>query len=240
MTVNSREQALSNPDDDRPGARTPAPKPAPRRRGRPSRRDAILQAAVELFAKGGSRGTCIAAIAERIGVTPPAVIHHFKTKDALLAEVVAVIDERRVDLDFRVEESRGPDRLTHLGALGERLEANGELANLQRLATVMVAEALDPDHPRHDYFVGRHREFRALVAETLRIGVVEGWVRDDVDPEVGAVIVVGALQGIQIQWFLDPDRVPIHAATESFIRLLVTALAPATDSEAPADVGAPA
>src|SRR5579883_3582480 len=68
----------------------------PARPGRqPSRRDAILQAAMDLFAKGGSRGTCIAAIAERIGVSPAAVIHHFKTKDALLAEVVAEIDNRR-------------------------------------------------------------------------------------------------------------------------------------------------
>jgi AcrR family transcriptional regulator len=203
--------------------------PAPRRRGRPSRRDAILQAAVELFAKGGSRGTCIADIAERIGVTPPAVIHHFKTKEALLAEVVGVIDERRSDLDLQSDGARGPERLTHVGLLGERLESNPELANLQRLATVMVAEALDPDHQRHDYFVGRHREFRARVAETLRIGMIEGWVRDDVDPEVGAVIVLGALQGMQIQWFLDPDRVPIRTATQTFVELLVSSLAPSTD-----------
>src|SRR5205823_1090088 len=157
---------------------------------------------------------------------PPAVIHHFKTKEALLAEVVAVIDERRADLDFQGGDVRGPERLIRVGALGARLEASEELANLQRLATVMVAEALDREHPRHDYFVGRHREFRARVAETLRIGIVEGWVRDDVDPEVGAIMIVGALQGMQIQWLLDPDRVPISTATQTFADLLVSALAP--------------
>jgi AcrR family transcriptional regulator len=204
---------------------TSAPADTPRR-GRPSRRDAILQAAVELFAKGGSRGTCIAAIADRIGVTPPAVIHHLKTKDALLGEVVAVIDQRRADLGFRGEDVPGAERLTQNRLLGERLENNPELANLQRLATVMVAEALDRDHPSHDYFVGRQREFRALMAETIRIGKVEGWVRDDVEPEVLSTIIIGAMQGIQLQWFLDPARVPIRTVLDSFFALLVEVLAP--------------
>lgn len=160
------------------------------------------------------------------------MIHHFKTKEALLTAVVGVIDERRADLDFRSDDHTGPERLTFVGALGDRLENNEELANLQRLATVMVAEALDADDPRHDYFVGRHREFRAGMAETLRIGMLEGWVRDDIDPEVGATIVVGALQGMQIQWFLDPDRVPIAAATATFVELLIDSLAPTARHEA--------
>lgn len=235
MTVNSTARSLSSealpadalPADAHPADAHPAEAPSPRRRGRPSRRDAILQAAVELFAKGGSRGTCIAAIADRIGVTPPAVIHHFKTKDALLGEVVAVIDARRVDLGFhRDDQVKGAERLTRLLLLGERLENNPELANLQRLATVMLVEALDCDHPSHDYFVGRHREFRALMAETIRIGAIEGWVRDDLDPELVSTMLLGALQGIQVQWFLDPERVPIRRVLDAFFDLVVDALAP--------------
>jgi AcrR family transcriptional regulator len=202
-----------------------------RRRGRPSRRDAILQAAIELFAKGGSRGTCIAAIADRIGVTPPAVIHHFKTKDALLDEVMAVIDTRRADLGFHDDNVEGPERLMGYRLLGERLESNPEVANLQRLATVLLVEALDGDHPRHDYFVGRHRELRALVAETIRIGAMERWVRDDVDPQLVATMLIGALHGIQVQWFLDPGRVPVQAVLDAFFELVVDALAPGRKNE---------
>jgi AcrR family transcriptional regulator len=181
---------------------------------------------VELFAKGGSRGTCIAAIAERIGVTPPAVIHHFKTKEALLREVVARIDERRTHLDIPAKDITGPERLGRFRLLGERLENNPESANLSRLAAVMVAEALDPDHPSHDYFVGRHREFRALMGENIRIGMIEGWVREDIDPELTATALIGALQGIQLQWFLDPERVELSAVLDNFFALVVDALAP--------------
>jgi AcrR family transcriptional regulator len=223
MTVNSASRGLST--------EAVAAAATPRRRGRPSRRDAILQAAVELFAKGGSRGTCIAAIAERIGVTPPAVIHHFKTKDALLSEVVAVIDARRVDLGFNRDHAAGPERLLRFRLLGDRLENNPELANLQRLATVLLIEALDRDHPSHDYFVGRHREFRALMAETIQIGIIEGWVREGLDPELVAMMLIGALQGIQVQWFLDPDRIPIQQVLDGFLALMVDALAPRSHTE---------
>src|SRR3974390_3419466 len=52
-----------------------------RRGGRPSRRDELLTAALELFATGGTRGTSLEAIAKQIGVTRAAITHHFKTKE---------------------------------------------------------------------------------------------------------------------------------------------------------------
>jgi AcrR family transcriptional regulator len=198
----------------------------PRGQRQPSRRDAILQAAMDLFAKGGSRGTCIAAIAERIGVTPAAVIHHFKTKDALLGEVVAEIDHRRPMLYEESDPPTGSDRLALVARWGRMLEDDDELANLSRLAAVMVAEGLDPDHPSHDYFVERFRSFRAQVSESIRAGIDEGWVRPDLDPDMVALLVLGCSQGISLQGFLDPDRVPIAEAYELMASVLLRALAP--------------
>ena len=183
-----------------------------------------MQAAIDLFAKGGSRGTCIAAIAERIGVTPAAVIHHFKTKEALLREVVAEIDNRRPGLECN--KVAGPDRLRRLGEWGRLLEEDDELANLARLAAVITAEALDPDHPSHGYFIARQRDIQATAIEIVRAGIAEGWIRDDIDPAILAVTVVGVLHGTQVQWFLDPDRVPLRTALETAFDLLTSALAP--------------
>src|SRR6185437_14806163 len=70
----------------------------PTAKARRSQRSDILDAAVDLFAKGGSRGTPMAAIAERIGVSIPAITHHFGSKHGLFMEVLAVsdsIDEMR-------------------------------------------------------------------------------------------------------------------------------------------------
>lgn len=192
---------------------------------RPSRREAMLQAAIDLFAKGGSRGTCIAAIADRIGVTPAAVIHHFKTKDALLTEVVAEIDNRRPKFEDLPEMS-GSEHLRWIGSWGLLLEKDAEMANLSRLSTVMVAEALDPDHPSHAYFIERQREIKETVASVIRGGIADGWVRDDIDPEIVATLISATMQGAQLQWFLDPDSAPIQKVLKAMADLYIGALAP--------------
>jgi AcrR family transcriptional regulator len=70
---------------------------AKRTRGRPvlaaeiGSRDALLDAAVELFAEQGVPATTSADIAARAGVTPAMIHYHFKRRDRLLD---AVVDER--------------------------------------------------------------------------------------------------------------------------------------------------
>ena len=77
------------------------------------------------------------------------------------------------------------------------------MANLSRLSTVMVAEALDPDHPSHAYFIERQREIKETVASVIRGGIADGWVRDNIDPEIVATLISATMQGAQLQWFLD-------------------------------------
>lgn len=51
-------------------------------------KDAILQAAVELFAESGMHGASIADIAKRAGVTKSLVMYHFPTKEDLWRQAV--------------------------------------------------------------------------------------------------------------------------------------------------------
>ena len=72
-------------------------KPTRRARGRPASsaeigtRDALLDAAVTLFAEQGVSATSSAGIAARAGVTPAMVHYHFRSRERLLD---AVVDER--------------------------------------------------------------------------------------------------------------------------------------------------
>lgn len=51
-------------------------------------KDAILKAAVELFAEAGMHGASIAGIAKRAGVTKSLVMYHFPTKEDLWRQAV--------------------------------------------------------------------------------------------------------------------------------------------------------
>ena len=64
-----------------------------RERERGETRRKILDAARRMFVQQGYEGTTMRAIAAKIGYTPTAIYHHFKDKDALVAELSA--------LDFR-------------------------------------------------------------------------------------------------------------------------------------------
>ena len=53
------------------------------------RREAILDAAIELWSEAGSNGAGLAAIAKRAGTTHSVLLHHFGSKANLLVEVIA-------------------------------------------------------------------------------------------------------------------------------------------------------
>lgn len=61
--------------------------------GKPSRRDQILTAAAELFAAHGFRGVGIDDIGAAVGITGPALYRHFRSKDAMLGEMLTGISQ---------------------------------------------------------------------------------------------------------------------------------------------------
>jgi len=60
---------------------------ARRERQKADTRQAILDAARELFVTDGVEATTMRAIAGKIGYTPTAIYHHFRDKDALIKEL---------------------------------------------------------------------------------------------------------------------------------------------------------
>ena len=82
-----------------------------RANGRASRK-AILEAALDVFAERGYRGTSLTEIATRVGMTQPGLLHHFGTKADLHLEVVRVHEERT-----------GPDVSSHMDPAAFHLRA---------------------------------------------------------------------------------------------------------------------
>ena len=60
----------------------------------PTRREQILDAAAELFARYGFHGVGIDDIGKAVGISGPALYRHFRSKDAMLAEMLTGISDR--------------------------------------------------------------------------------------------------------------------------------------------------
>ena len=59
----------------------------------PTRREQILAAAAELFARHGFHGVGIDEIGAAVGISGPALYRHFRSKDAMLGEMLTSISE---------------------------------------------------------------------------------------------------------------------------------------------------
>jgi AcrR family transcriptional regulator len=218
----------AEPNEEHAGSRGAdrAPKKRGRHGGRPSRREELLWAAVELFATGGTRGTTLDAIARHIGVSKTAIIHHFRTKEDLLREVGAIGDLLSAAAVGSEESATGMEQLNSLRSWAGVVVSEPGLANLDRLGVVMAVEAFDPRYPAREDRVTRYRTFRKGLADMVERGVRDGSIRAEVNPGHVATEVLAFMEGIGIQWHLDPADVDIVGAYESYFNRLAAQLSP--------------
>jgi AcrR family transcriptional regulator len=198
-----------------------------RRQRAEQRRAQIIAAAEELFSRHGYRGTGLAEVAARVGLSLPGVLHHFGSKEGLLRAVIAQRDAESEANGRRLLDLGGSEGLRGLAEAMARNQAKPEII---RLFTVLVAENVEPDAPLHDHFVQRYRTMRLLLSAGLRESQVRGEIRADVDVEAKAAEIVAVLDGLQTQWLLDPDEVDLTARVETYLTDLTAHLSPHSGS----------
>jgi AcrR family transcriptional regulator len=170
-------------------------------RGR-ARREQILESATELFARTGYRNATILDIAEQAGISRTGLLHHFPSKEALLE---AVLMKR--DLDDDASFGVTPDPLGGLQRLIRLAQHNAEVRHIVSLFAVLSAEAGDPDHPAHDYFVKRYAATHASFRESLEQARDAGILAPGVDIDHEARTLIALMDGLQIQWLISPEAV---------------------------------
>jgi len=69
-----------------------------------------------------------------------------------------------------------------------------------RLFVTLSAESTDPEHPSHAFFQERYRESRQHFAQVVAVAKESG----EVKPEASGPLLIAVLDGLQIQWLLDP------------------------------------
>lgn len=180
-------------------------KSAPRRRSArgEAARERILHAAVEAFAKDGYQGCSLARIASDVGLSQAGLLHHFPTKEDLLA---AVLDERD-RLDTRRFLADGAEGIEILSALEKLVEYNTYLTGMVQSFTVLAGESTADLHPARDWFQSRYDNVRAMVADELWKGIDRGEIHPDTDCTAIAAEIVATIDGLQLQWLLDPKKI---------------------------------
>ena len=192
-----------------------------RERRKEETRTALLDAAVEVFARRGFEGASLDEIASNAGYTRGAVYKHFANKQELL---FACTDRRWSAAQTAFE-----------GALGGMDSLNNldiaELARLFRLYEVanpddriVAFEAFlfalrNPEHRERHLEHSRSRDVE--LAELIRTQLETFGVQPSVSHETLAKVVILALGGFTHQAMLDPDGEDLF---EPFIALMIKAI----------------
>jgi AcrR family transcriptional regulator len=186
-----------------------------RRRGARSRnrRDDLLRIAFDLFAERGYRGTSLAAIADRAGLTQQGLLHYFPTKEALLVEVLQRCDE--VDVRRLLA---GPVDAS-LDQLVELVTYNVTRPGVVRSMAVLTAESLTDDHPARAFFVQRYADLRRGAARSMDAELA-GRLPDGLTADQASALLIAVLEGLQLQWLLQPDEVDMPILLGAFLDLL--------------------
>jgi AcrR family transcriptional regulator len=160
-------------------------------------------------AKGYANGTLI-DIAELVDMTPAGILHHFGSKDQLLLEVLSYRDATDVqDLDDQ-HIPGGIDLFKHLIRTAA---ANAQRAGIVQAFVVLSAESVTDGHPARHYFDDRYRTLRREIAE-----------RGVDAPETihrAAASILAVMDGLQVQWLIDPADVDLAETSEYAIRVIV-------------------
>jgi AcrR family transcriptional regulator len=180
-------------------------------------REKIIREATRLFGQSGFRGAKLSEIAAAAGLTEPGLLHHFPSKEHLL---MGVLEERdRLD-DLWVQETMEMNGGRLLETSSELVRHNEGVPGLVQLFTILAAESVSPEHPAHDYFVGRYRISRARFSEAVRDAQERGEVRADIEAEELVILIYALMDGLQLQWLLEPEKVSMPKVFDTFVRIL--------------------
>jgi AcrR family transcriptional regulator len=181
-------------------------------------RTAILDAALEVFAESGYRAGSLREVAERVGMSEAGLLHHFRSKSALLQ---AVLDHRD-DLARELVDFDVPDGVEALRGLVALARHNASIPGVVELYCTLSAEATSSDHPAHGYFVQRYEYVRESTTRAFARIASGGRLLPGVDPRRAAVATIALMDGLQVQWLLDPSSTDMAEALAEFFRGMIS------------------
>lgn len=192
---------------------TASPRPATR-----EKREQILRAAVEIFGNKGSANGTLADVAEQVGMTHAGVLHHFGSKQRLMLEVLSYRDRSDVAGLAQQHIPDGPELFVHLVRTALANEAR---PGIVQLYTVLSAESVTEGHAARDHFSRRYTTLRSEISDAFRELCEQEGVEDPATIAAAAASILAVMDGLQLQWLLDPGAVELAEATAFAIRAIV-------------------
>ena len=179
------------------------------------RRQQILEAAIGLIGQLGYHGFTVQRLAQACGLTNGGLLHYFGSKELLLVAILEERDRREAAIipAGLALTAGGQGVAAALGVFHAIVARSVAQPELLRLLVVLQSEALNRDHPAHDYFQRREAMVLAEFANVLAGGVAA--------PRQVARRVLALMTGLEQQWLRADQGFDLVAEWDAAIAVLI-------------------
>jgi TetR/AcrR family fatty acid metabolism transcriptional regulator len=168
-----------------------------RAKGVPDRRQAILDAAVKVFARQGFHACRVSDIADEAGVAYGLLYHYFPSKDEVLNTLFLERWGVMLEMIRAVDTEQIPVR-EKLGAIASFIvESYRHDPDLMKVIIVEVTRAANSFGQTH---LGQIREAYRLIGEIVTKAQEEGVFKAEIDAEFAAMTFYGAIEQVLTGW----------------------------------------
>ena len=163
----------------------------------PDRRQAILDAAVRVFARQGFHACRVSDIADEAGVAYGLLYHYFPSKDEVLNTLF--LERWGVMLEMIREVDRKPEPVREkLGAIASFIvDSYRHDPDMMKVIIVEVTRAANSFGQTH---LGQIREAYRLIGEIVTKAQAEGVFKAEIDAEFAAMTFYGAIEQVLTGW----------------------------------------
>jgi TetR/AcrR family transcriptional regulator, fatty acid metabolism regulator protein len=173
--------------------------------------EAILRAAIKVFARGGFFNSKVADVAKEAGVADGTVYLYFKNKDDILVSIFNHVTEQAL--------AHARTILAELEDPAEKLKRiiAGHLdmyARDRNLAIVFQVELRSSTKFMEQFSATKVTEYLDLIRSVIEEGQKQGVFRNDLNTKIVAKILFGALDEMVTNWVLTHKRYSLVSTAE--------------------------
>jgi TetR/AcrR family fatty acid metabolism transcriptional regulator len=187
------------------------------------KRDAILRAAIQVYARRGFFNAQVADVARVAGVAAGTVYLYFRSKDHLLSSIFEKTMREAID--------EGQATLTGVGEPVARLREIARL-HLDRLghdremAVVFQVELRQSVKFMERFSSTLLQDYLHIIHDTIAQGQADGSLRADISPTVAAKIFFGALDEMAKNWILSHRRYSLVSEADTVVDVFLNGVRP--------------
>ncbi len=180
------------------------------------KREAILRAAIKVFAGKGYFNSKVADIAGEAGIADGTVYLYFKSKDEILHSIFdRAMEEFIAEGKREIESIKDPaEKLRKIARLHlERLGSDREMA------IVFQVELRGSTKFMEEFSAAGFAEYLDVIRQTFAEGQASGAFRSDMKPVVCAKILYGALDEMVTNWILSKKSYPLGPMADEVLKV---------------------